>query len=275
MTAPPILSIKNLSVRFPARRGFFGRVAAWSNALDGVSLDIAGGETLGLVGESGCGKTTLSRAVLRLVKPAAGSILFEGRDIAALAPAELPAYRRAVQAVFQDPFASLNPRLTVERIVADGAVAHGLVASGRRRDFAARLLAEVGIGEDALDRFPHEFSGGQRQRISIARAISVNPRLLVCDEAVSALDLTVRAQVLELLAALKASRHLSMLFITHDIGVVAKIADRIAVMNRGRIVECGAACEVAGSPQADYTKKLILAVPRISGAAGVREGVAI
>ena len=258
-----LLSVRDLHVRFPVRKGVFARVVGWVRAVNGVSLDVAEGETLGLVGESGCGKSTLARAILRLVKPASGEIAFDGRDVLSRRGADLLAYRRQVQVVFQDPFASLNPRHTVERIVTDGAVVHGLVEARARRDYAAGLMRAVGLEPDILSRYPHEFSGGQRQRISIARAVALRPRFLVCDEAVSALDLSVRAQVLDLLAELKAKLGLSMLFISHDIGVVAKTADRVAVMNAGEIVETGRAADVISSPKDDYTRRLLAAVPRI------------
>ena len=258
-----LLEVRDLHVHFPVRKGVFARTVGWVRAVNGVSFGVAEGETLGLVGESGCGKSTTARAVLRLVRPTSGEIRFDGRDVSALRGRELLVYRRQMQVVFQDPFASLNPRHTVERIVTDGAVVHGLTDEAARRDYAAELMTSVGLSPDILGRYPHEFSGGQRQRISIARAVALKPRFLICDEAVSALDLSVRAQVLELLAELKAKLKLSMLFITHDIGVVAKTADRIAVMNAGEIVETGTAAEVVSAPKHSYTRRLLAAVPRI------------
>ena len=257
----PILRIRDLRAWYPVKRGILARTVGHVKAVDGVSLEIRRGETLGLVGESGCGKSTLARAVLRLVKPQSGSIEVDGRDILSLRGAALRDYRRRVQVVFQDPFASLNPRLTVLELLTEAAVVHGLVAPDGRRAAAVELLRDVGMAEDALDRFPQAFSGGQRQRICIARALALRPELLICDEAVSALDLLVRAQVLNLLVDLKQRHGLSYLFITHDIGVVAHIADRIAVMHGGRIVEQGPAERVLTAPEDPYTKKLLASVP--------------
>ena len=259
-----LLSVKDLHVHFPVKKGVFARTVGWVRAVNGVSIDVAEGETLGVVGESGCGKSTLSRAILKLVKPTSGEITFDGRDILHIHGKELLAYRRDMQVVFQDPFASLNPRHTVEHIVADGALVHGIVDKTTCHDYAAELMKSVGLDPDILSRYPHEFSGGQRQRISIARAVALKPRFLICDEAVSALDLSVRDQVLELLAELKKKLKLSMIFITHDIGVVAQVADRIVVMNKGQVVESGMAKEVIHAPKDDYTKKLLSAVPRIT-----------
>lgn len=257
------LVVENLRVRYPIRKGVFARTVGWVNAVDGVSIDVADGETLGIVGESGSGKSTLARAVLRLVRPCEGRITFDGEDVLSLSGKRLMEYRRRVQVVFQDPLASLNPRHTVERIVTDGAIVHGLCNSSDRRRVAADLLESVGLDASMLDRFPHEFSGGQRQRISIARAISLRPKLLICDEAVSALDLSVRAQVLDLLADLRRRMGLSMLFITHDIGVVNRIADRLVVMHDGKLVESGKTAEVIANPREEYTRYLMSAVPRI------------
>jgi len=259
-----LLSVKDLHVHFPVKKGVFARTVGWVRAVNGVSIDVAEGETLGVVGESGCGKSTLSRAILKLVRPTSGEIYFDGRDILRIHGKELLAYRRDMQVVFQDPFASLNPRHTVEHIVTDGALVHGIVDNTTCHDYAAELMKSVGLDPDILSRYPHEFSGGQRQRISIARAVALKPRFLICDEAVSALDLSVRDQVLELLAELKKKLKLSMIFITHDIGVVAQVADRIAVMNAGQVVESGTANDVINSPKDDYTKKLLSAVPRIT-----------
>ena len=257
----PLLKISNLYTWYPVKRGVFARTVGHVKAVDGVSLEIAKGETLGLVGESGCGKSTLARTILRLEKPRSGAIEVEGRDILPLRGADLRDYRRSVQVVFQDPLASLNPRLTVQELLTEAAVVHGLVKPDERREVAAALLRDVGLSEDALDRFPQAFSGGQRQRICIARALALRPKLLICDEAVSALDLLVRAQVLNLLADLRERHGLSYLFITHDIGVVAHIADRIAVMYKGRIVEEGPAERVLTDPRHEYTKRLLASVP--------------
>jgi len=265
MTTPgtPLLEIRDLRTWFPIRRGVLARTVGHVRAVDGVSLSLAAGEVLGIVGESGCGKTTLARTILRLERPRSGQVLVDGREIGTLTGAALRRYRREVQVVFQDPFASLNPRHTIMDTVTEGVIAHGLIRPSERRATAARLLADVGMGPEALDRYPHAFSGGQRQRICIARALALAPRLLICDEAVSALDLSVRAQVLNLLADLRARHHLAYLFITHDIGVVQHLADRIAVMCRGEIVESGPAERVLAAPQHPYTRNLLAAVPRI------------
>ena len=246
----PLLEVRDLRVWFPVRKGVFARTAGYVKAVDGVSFDLRRGETLGVVGESGCGKSTTSRAILGLVRPTAGTIRLDG----------------TVQAVFQDPLASLNPRHTVVEILTEALVCRGLCRRDERRARATELLARVGLSDDALDRYPHEFSGGQRQRICIARAVALKPDLLICDEAVSALDLSVRAQVLDLLADLRSTLSLSYLFITHDIGVVRHIADRVLVMNAGRIVEQGPCARVLGSPSEPYTRALVDAVPRIGGA---------
>lgn len=259
---PPLLEIRNLRTWYPVRQGVLARIVDYIRAVDGVDLTIQPGETLGVVGESGCGKSTLARTILRLERPRTGEILLDGRDVLHLKGAALQAYRRAVQVVFQDPLASLNPRHTVLDLITEGALVQGLIQPGARREHAARLLQDVGLGPEALDRYPHAFSGGQRQRICIARALALEPRLLICDEAVSALDLSVRAQVLNLLAELRIRRRLSYLFITHDIGVVQHLADRIAVMYLGKIVELGPAETVLNTPAHPYTRHLLAAVPR-------------
>lgn len=259
----PLLQIRGLKTWYPVKKGVFARTAGHIRAVDGVDLDLMRGETLGIVGESGCGKSTLARTILRLEKPRAGTLLLNGRDIRTLRGADLRAYRRSVQVVFQDPHASLNPRHPVLDLLTEAMLAHRLVTRETRRDAAVRLLADVGLPEDILDRYPHAFSGGQRQRLCIARALALGPELLLCDEAVSALDLSVRAQVLNLLEDLKAKHGLSYLFITHDIGVVQHIADRIAVMRQGRIVETGPAERVLNAPEHPYTRLLLRAVPRI------------
>ncbi|HPW74469.1 MAG TPA: ATP-binding cassette domain-containing protein [Kiritimatiellia bacterium] len=259
----PLLRIRGLKTWYPVKKGVFARTVGHIRAVDGVDLDLMRGETLGIVGESGCGKSTLARTILRLEKPRAGTLLLNGRDIRTLRGADLRTYRRTVQVVFQDPYASLNPRHTVLDLLTEAMLAHRLVTPETRRDAAVRLLADVGLPEEILDRYPHEFSGGQRQRLCIARALALGPQLLICDEAVSALDLSVRAQVLNLLEDLKAKHGLSYLFITHDISVVQHIADRIAVMNRGRIVETGPVEQVLNTPEHPYTRLLLSAVPRI------------
>lgn len=261
--ASPLLEIRGLKTWYPIKKGVFARTAGFVRAVDGVDLTLNRGETLGIVGESGCGKSTLARTVLRLEKAREGSITLNGQNVLALRGPALRAYRRAVQVVFQDPQASLNPRHTVLDLLTEAMLAHKLVTREGRRAAAARLLSDVGLPEDVLDRYPHAFSGGQRQRVCIARALALGPQLLICDEAVSALDLSVRAQVLNLLQELKDRHGLSYLFITHDIGVVQHLADRIAVMYLGKIVETGPADVVLQAPAHPYTQLLLRAVPRI------------
>lgn len=258
-----LLEVSDLRVAFPVRGGVFARKTGEVRAVDGVSFSLRRGATLGVVGGSGCGKSTTARAILRLVKPTGGTIRFGGADLATLSGAALRTYRRRVQAVFQDPLESLNPRMTVETIVTEAAVAHGVCPAASRRAFAVRLLGEVGLGPETLERYPHALSGGERQRVSIARALSLDPEILVCDEAVSALDLSVRAQVIDLLMALKKSRRLTILFITHDLGVVRRVADDLVVMEKGRVVEAGPCAEVLGRPAHPATKRLLASVLRL------------
>lgn len=255
-----IIEVKNLKVYFPIKKGIFSRTVGFVKAVDDVTFEIKRGETLGVVGESGCGKSTTSRAILGLNKPCGGTIIFNGKDRKDWNSLE---YHRKVQVVFQDPQASLNPRHTVLDILTEGMLYHGLCTKENREAEAKRLLGLVGMPEDIIHRYPHEFSGGQRQRLCIARAISLKPELLICDEAVSALDLSIRAQVLDLLADLKKRFNLSFLFITHDIGVVQHIADRIIVMNKGKIVEAGSCDEVLKNPKEEYTRYLMASVPKI------------
>ncbi len=260
--ANPLLKIDNLSTWFPIRRGVFSRTVGHVRAVDGVSLSIAPGETLGLVGESGCGKSTLARSVLLLDKAHEGSIHFDGVDLLASPRSEIQPLRRRFQVVFQDPFASLNPRMTVLDIVSEGLIEHGVIRRRERADVTKQLLNDVGLGQDALHRYPHEFSGGQRQRISIARAISLRPDLIICDEAVSALDVSIQAQVMNLLIDLRKKYNLAYLFISHDLSVVRHISDRIAVMYLGRIVESGPTQDIMDHPRHPYTRALISAIPR-------------
>ena len=263
-SSTPLLDVRDVHVWYPVRTGVLARVTDNVRAVNGVSFTLSKGEILGLVGESGCGKTTLARALLGLEPLHSGQVLLDGRDITSFASREeRRAFTRAVQVVFQDPFASLNPRHTVLDLVTEGMLAHGLATRENRRDHAQRLLRAVGLRDDILDRYPHAFSGGQRQRIAIARALSLNPRVLICDEAVSALDLSVRAQILNLLADLRDEFGLAYLFITHDISVVRHIADRIAVMNGGQIVEIGTADDILDHPQHPYTRELLAAVPKV------------
>ncbi len=259
---PSLVSIDDIKVWFPIRKGVFNRVVGNVRAVDGVSLDIMPGETMGLVGESGCGKTTIGRAIIGLQPVTSGRILFDGQDIAQLRRDARQQFCRSCQMVFQDPFSSLNPRMTVLDIITEALVYHGIISSRERESKALELLAEVGMGHDALNRYPHEFSGGQRQRISIARALSLNPKFIVCDEPVSALDVSVQAQVINLLMDLREKHSLSFLFISHDLSVVRLISHRVAVMYLGHIVELGKAEEVLENPLHPYTQALLSAVPR-------------
>lgn len=259
----PLLEIRDLQTWFPIRRGIFSSVTGHVRAVDGVSLAIGRRETLGLVGESGCGKTTLGRAILGLERATAGRVLFEGQDLLTLPARERQALRPRLQMIFQDPYSSLNPRMTILDIVTEGLVQHRLLR-GPREQAAVRLLDEVGLPPDAVHRYPFEFSGGQRQRISLARVLALRPEFIVCDEALSALDVSVQAQMLNLLMDLKERHALSYLFISHDLGVVHHISDRVAVMYLGRIVEEGTTEEIMGAPRHPYTQALIDAV-RVPG----------
>jgi ABC-type oligopeptide transport system ATPase subunit len=257
-----LLEVKDLRKWFPVRKGFFvERTVDHVKAVDDVSFAIEEGETLGLVGESGSGKSTTGYCVLQLLKPTAGTVTFMGKDLTTLGASELREMRREMQIVFQDPYSSLNPRMTVGGIVGEPLAVHGI---GTRRSREARvreLLETVGFNPDFTNRYPHEFSGGQRQRIGIARALALNPRLIVCDEPVSALDVSIQAQILNLLKDLQRDLGLAYLFVAHDLAVVRGMSDRIAVMNKGKIVEMGPANDVYGNPQQDYTKALLAAVP--------------
>jgi len=258
----PLLQVKGLKKHFPIRGGLLRRVVDHVHAVDGVSFDMQPGETLGLVGESGCGKSTTGRCVLRLIEPTAGQVLFEGRDVGAMTPQQLRGMTRDMQIIFQDPFASLNPRMTVAAIVGEGLVIHQLAKGPREiEDRVVQLLQTVGLSPDHMRRFPHEFSGGQRQRIGIARALALNPKLLVCDEAVSALDVSIQAQVINLLEDLREQFNLSYIFIAHDLSVVEHISHRVAVMYLGRIVELAPSRALYASPRHPYTEALLSAVP--------------
>lgn len=261
LPAAPLVEARDLVVRFPVRRGFLRRVAGHVHAVDGVSLDVLPGETVGLVGETGCGKSTLGRCLVRLVRPDSGSLRFCGEDLLALEGRALRERRRHFQIVFQDPYASLNPRMNVESIVTEPLVIHGIGNRETRREAAAGLLRQVGLDPSALSRYPRDFSGGQRQRIAIARALALDPKFIVLDEPVSALDVSVQAQIVNLLQDLQEQRGLSYLFIAHGLQVVAHLSNRVAVMYLGRIVEEGPSDALFASPLHPYTRALLSAVP--------------
>jgi oligopeptide transport system ATP-binding protein len=264
ITTQPLLRVRDLVKRFPIKGGWLGREVENVHAVSGVSFDLMAGETLGVVGESGCGKSTTGRCILRLIEPTSGAVWFEGKDVTHAGKDELRALARDMQIIFQDPYASLNPRMTVGAIVGEALIIHKLTKS--RAEFEARiveLLETVGLNADHMRRYPHEFSGGQRQRIGIARALAVSPKLIVCDEAVSALDVSIQAQVINLLEDLQAKFNLTYIFIAHDLSVVEHISDRVAVMYLGRIVELGEADAVFGSPLHPYTQALLRAAPQM------------
>lgn len=257
-----LLRVEGLKKYFPVRRGFFQRVIGWIKAVDGVAFDIERGKTLGLVGESGCGKSTAGRAVLKLVEPDEGKIVYQGKDISGISRHEMKPLRKEMQIIFQDPFGSLNPRMTIGASIEEGLRASGVTDRHERKKRVENLLEVVGIAAGAADRYPHEFSGGQRQRIGIARALSVEPSLIVCDEPVSALDVSIQAQIINLLKELQAQLGLSYLFIAHDLNVVGYISDTVAVMYLGRIMEYAPADEVYENPLHPYTLALLSAAPR-------------
>ena len=257
----PVLQVEDLKKHYPVKSGFLRRTTGQVYAVDGVSFSIAHGETLGLVGESGCGKSTVARAVMRLVAPTSGRVLVEGTDIATLSKAELRPYRRQMQMVFQDPFSSLNPRMSAGDIVGEPLLVHGVAEGEQARARVAALFAQVGLRPAQMDNFPHQFSGGQRQRISIARALALNPRLIVADEPVSALDVSIQAQVINLLMDLQRDQGLDYLFIAHDLAVVEHIAHHVAVMYLGRIVEIADKVTLFHNPVHPYTRALLSAVP--------------
>ena len=259
--ATPLLEVRELEKYFPVRGGLFNRVVAQVRAVDGVSLSISKGQTYGLVGESGCGKSTLGRAILRLHEPTAGEVRIDGQSILSLSRSELLAYRQRIQIIFQDPFASLSPRRTVAQIIREPLDVHGIGTSAERERRVIELLADVGLGAEVRDRYPHEFSGGQRQRIGIARALALNPDLIIADEPVSALDVSVQSQVLNLIAELKRKHGIAFLFISHDLAVIQHVSDEIGVMYLGKIVEQAAVDELYREPRHPYTQALLSAIP--------------
>ena len=260
-TDAPLLQVRGLTKHFPVRGGVFLRTVGQVHAVDDVSFDLDTGETIGLVGESGCGKSTVGKTLLRLYDPTAGRVFFEGRDIATMSRMELRQLRRDIQIIFQDPFESLNARHTVGKILEEPFLIHGLGTTEERRRRVDELLERVGLDTAAANRFPHEFSGGQRQRIGIARAIALKPRLIVCDEAVSALDVSIQSQIINLLLELQREMRLALIFIAHDLAVVKHVSDRIAVMYLGEVVETAEATDIYESPRHPYTKALISAIP--------------
>jgi len=259
--ARPLLEVTDLVKHYPVRSGILRRAVGKVHSVDGVSFTIGVGETLGMVGESGCGKSTVARSILRLVEPTSGSIRLNGRDITHLGKANLRPHRRSMQIIFQDPFASLNPRMTAGDIVGEPLTVHGLATGRAKRERVAELFDQVGLRPDQMQNYPHQFSGGQRQRICIARALSLGPSLIVCDEPVSALDVSIQAQVINLLIDLQRKHDFSYLFIAHDLAVVAHISHRVAVMYLGRIVEIAEKRELFANPRHPYTQALLASVP--------------
>jgi len=267
--ADALLTVSGLSKRFSDRHSIADRARRRPppvlTALDDVDIELAAGETLGVVGESGSGKSTLARCIVRLYEPDAGSVTFDGIDVLAAEGGDLRALRRAIQMIYQDPYSSLNPRIQVGAAVAEPALVHGLIEKGDEARYAADLLERVGIRRESVNRYPHEFSGGQRQRIAIARSLAVDPRLLIADEAVSALDVSIQAQLLALLEEIRRDLGLTMIFISHQLSVISRLADRVAIMYLGRIVETGATADVFADPRHPYTQMLLEAHPRLDG----------
>lgn len=262
MTQDPLLEVKNLKKHFPVKGGIFGRTVANVFAVDDVSFTVRRGETLGLVGESGCGKSTLGRSILRLHEPTSGEVRFEGQDVCALGARELRRMRRNMQIIFQDPFSSLNPRMTIGDILAEPFVIHKLGSKAEIRDKVRDLLGTVGMPPETVERYPHEFSGGQRQRIGIARALALQPKLIVADEPVSALDVSIQSQILNLLVDLRTKFDLSYIFIAHDLAVIEHISDKVVVMYLGKIVEYADGEDLYARPLHPYTQALIAAIPK-------------
>lgn len=259
-----ILKAKDLKKYFPVKKGVFSRTVEYVKAVDNITLDIESTKTLGLVGESGSGKTTLGKTLIRLLSPTGGEVIFDNTNITNLKSGELRPIRRDMQIIFQNPYGSLNPRMNVESIIAEGISVHNTVPKKERRDYVLELLSEVGLNKDVINRYPHEFSGGQRQRIAIARSIALKPKFIVCDEPVSALDVSVQAQIINLLESLQESYGLTYLFIAHDLRAVKHISDNVAVMYLGKIVELADSEEIYKKPLHPYTKILISAIPQIN-----------
>ena len=257
----PLLEVKNLTTRFDLKTGLFGKIYGRVHAVENVSFDIYPGETLALVGESGCGKSTIARSIMHLDKPVSGSIKFNGKETLGLSPRHLQATRRNIQMIFQDPFSSLNPRMTIGKAIADPLAVNAVVPQSKLRERVGYLLKRVDLEQDHMDRYPHAFSGGQRQRICIARVLGLDPKLIIADEAVASLDVTIQAKVINLLMDLQSDLGISMLFISHDIAVVERIAHRVAVMYLGEIVEIGNRQSIFQNPQHSYTNKLFSSVP--------------
>jgi oligopeptide/dipeptide ABC transporter ATP-binding protein len=256
-----LLEIKNLYKTFPTKGRFLAKERGVVRAVNGVSLSIAKGEVLGLVGESGCGKSTLGRCILRLIEPDSGEVLFEGTDIMRLKGKEMKARRREMQVIFQDPYASLNPRMTVGDAIGEGLTVHGIAKGRERRERVLELLSMVGLRPDSIDKYPHEFSGGQRQRIGIARALALYPRFIIADEPVSALDVSIQAQIINLMESLKKDLGLTYLFISHDLRIIEHLCDRVAVMYLGEIVEMASTSDIYSKPLHPYTQALLSAIP--------------
>lgn len=261
MPMKELLRIEGLKKYFPVKSGVLSRISNFVKAVDGVDMTVLKGETVGLVGESGCGKTTLGKTIIKLLEPTGGDIFFEEKNITRLSPSQMRTFRRKMQIVFQDPYGSLNPRMKVESIVSEGLIIHNISSAGERKAIVTELLRTVGLREDALPRYPHEFSGGQRQRIAIARALALNPDFVVCDEPISALDVSVQAQIINLFIELQEKFSLTYLFISHDLRVVRHISDRVAVMYLGKIVEFAGSKELYKNPLHPYTQILISSVP--------------
>jgi oligopeptide/dipeptide ABC transporter ATP-binding protein len=257
----PLLEVRDLQVHFPVKQGFFSKTRQVVRAVDGISFRVDAGETLGVVGESGCGKTTLGQAVIRLIEPTAGTEVFDGQTIQRRDPESIRHLRKGMQLIFQDPFASLNPRMRIDRILGEPMILNGIARGAEKDARVARLIEKVGLSPEQARRFPHEFSGGQRQRIGVARALALNPRLIIGDEPVSALDVSIQAQIINLLKDLQTELGLSFILIAHDLAVVEHLCNRIAVMYLGRFVETGTRAEIYQSPAHPYTKALLSAVP--------------